>query len=27
VPKNYKVPESNWNQPDRSTASIFRFTW
>jgi polar amino acid transport system substrate-binding protein len=27
VPKNYKVPESNWNDPDRSTASIFRFTW
>jgi polar amino acid transport system substrate-binding protein len=27
VPKNYKVPESNWNEPDRSTASIFRFTW
>jgi hypothetical protein len=27
VPKNYKVPESNWNEPGRSTASIFRFTW
>jgi polar amino acid transport system substrate-binding protein len=27
IPKNYKVPESNWNDPDRSTASIFRFTW
>jgi ABC-type amino acid transport substrate-binding protein len=27
VPKNYKVPESNWNDADRSTASIFRFTW
>jgi polar amino acid transport system substrate-binding protein len=27
VPKNYKVPESNWNDPNRSTASIFRFTW
>jgi polar amino acid transport system substrate-binding protein len=27
VPKNYKVPESNWNDPDRSTASIFKFTW
>jgi polar amino acid transport system substrate-binding protein len=27
VPKNYKVPQSNWNEPDRSTASIFRFTW
>jgi polar amino acid transport system substrate-binding protein len=27
VPRNYKVPESNWNEPDRSTASIFRFTW
>jgi polar amino acid transport system substrate-binding protein len=27
VPRNYKVPESNWNDPDRSTASIFRFTW
>ena len=27
VPKNYKVPESNWNEPDRSTASIFRFSW
>jgi polar amino acid transport system substrate-binding protein len=27
VPKNYKVPESNWNDPDRSTASIFRFAW
>jgi ABC-type amino acid transport substrate-binding protein len=27
VPKNYKVPESNWNDPNRSTASLFRFTW
>jgi polar amino acid transport system substrate-binding protein len=27
VPKNYKVPESNWNDADRSTASIFKFTW
>jgi polar amino acid transport system substrate-binding protein len=27
VPKNYKVPESNWNDANRSTASIFRFTW
>jgi len=27
VPKNYKVPESNWNDPGRSTASILRFTW
>jgi polar amino acid transport system substrate-binding protein len=27
IPKNYKVPESNWNDPGRSTASIFRFTW
>ncbi len=27
VPKTYKVPESNWNDADRSTASIFRFTW
>ena len=27
VPKNYKVPQSNWNDADRSTASIFRFTW
>ena len=27
IPKNYKVPESNWNEPDRSTASIFRFSW
>jgi len=27
IPNNYKVPQSNWNEPDRSTASIFRFTW
>jgi polar amino acid transport system substrate-binding protein len=27
VPKNYKVPESNWNEPGRSTGTIFRFTW